>query len=343
MEGMSAAFVATLKNNREKLNTKFAYARHAYPKLDGDVVLAHLRTLVEPIAAAVERSDREKTEEIVLTVYDFLLELLGKGLLGTETRYPALFKAWSHLFIQLPHLLIQNPSLFVASVSNAIYNLSTNLGTRPTYWIDEMIRIGAKCKEVAQFLAAGEIVAWRSGMAHFRESALDACLTLDDKLGKSALCIPEDNLLPVDLIVFKMRNDPWLAPWSASTDNHRPKALRIASVVGAFRGFGGLFTSPPEVFTSSGDFYVFDNQNCWLMTADLFGATLHKRGTDLPDEDKKVVIDYEIDKKGKVTRFGQEVILPELASSSSVAANKTTLAVTVPHSFGIYLIALKES
>ncbi len=339
---MNHAFVEAIRNNREKLNTKFAYARHAYPQLSGDVFLEHLKNLVEPLVDTVSRLDANQVEEIVITFYDFLLDLMGKGLLGTETRYPALLKGWTHLFGGLPHLLIQDAPLFVGSITNALYNLSINQGTRPTYWIDEMLRVGKKCQDVKQLLEVGKIIAWRSGMAHYREGALETCLSVEPKLARAALCIDENNETPIDLIVFKLTSDPWLAPWSASQNESREKQLKIASVVGAFRGFGGLFTSPPEVLTSSEDFYVFDNENCWLMTADLFGATLHRLGTNLPEVDKSTYKDFTIDKKGRVYRLKQHVPFPELASPSSSAANETTLAVTLPHSFGIYLVALKE-
>jgi hypothetical protein len=339
---MNQAFVEAIKNNREKLNTKFAYARHAYPQLDGKVFLEHLQTLVEPVADTVSRVAAGKVEELVIIFYDFLLDLMGKGLLGTESRYPALLKGWTHLFTGLPHLLVQDPALFAGSISNALYNLSTNQGTRPTYWIDEMIRIGKTCDDIKQFLEAGKIVAWRSGMAHYRDGALETCLTIDPALARTALCVAETNEVPLEVITFKLKNDPWLAPWSASKAEARDKQLKIASVVGAFRGYGGLFISPPEIIGSSGDFYVFDNENCWLMTADLFGATLHRLGADLPDGDQSGTSDFTIDKKGRVYKLKQHTPFPELASASSYAANETTLAVTLPHSFGIYLVAMKE-
>jgi hypothetical protein len=339
---MNQAFVEAIRNNREKLNTKFFYARHTYPQLDGAVFLEQLQTLVEPVAETVSRIAPEKVGEIVITFYDYLLDLMGKGLLGSESRYPALLKGWTQLFTGLPHLLAQDASQFAGSISNALYNLSINQGTRPTYWIDEMNRIGKTCNDVNQFLEVGKVVAWRSGMAHYREGALETCLGLEPKLARAALCIADSNDTSIELTLFKLKNDPWLAPWSASKNDNPQKQLKIASVVGAFRGFGGLFTSPPEVITSSGDFYVFDNENCWLLTADIFGATLHRLGTDLPDEDKPGANDFTIDKKGRVYKLNQHSPFPELASPASFAANETTLAVTLPHSFGVYLVAMKE-
>jgi hypothetical protein len=342
MESMNPIFLDVVKSNREKLNTKFAYARHAYPQIDGGVFLEQFKNLVEPLVETVSRIAADRVEEVVITFYDFLLDLIGKGLLGTETRYPALLKGWTQLFASLPNLLIQEPGLFAGSISNALYNLSINQGTRPTYWIDEMIRVGKSCQAIDQLLEVGKVVAWRSGMAHYRDGALETCMNLEPKLARAALCIAETSDIPIDFIVTKLKQDPWLAPWSASQNETREKQLKIASVVGAFRGYGGLFISPPEVLSSAGDFYVFDNENCWMMTADLFGATLHRLGANLPDEDKGVSSDFTIDKKGRVYKSKTHEAFPELASSTSFAANDSTLAVTLPHSYGIYLVAMKE-
>src|SRR5688572_18550523 len=101
---MDSPFATALKNNRDKLNTKFAYAKHAYPGLDGEVLKEHLRLHVEPVIETVHQAAPEKTEETLIALYDVSLDLIGKGLLGEEARYPALLKGWHQLFQQLPHL-----------------------------------------------------------------------------------------------------------------------------------------------------------------------------------------------------------------------------------------------
>lgn len=336
----SEAFAQALKNNRDKLNTKFAYARHAYPSLDGEAFKEHLRLLVAPLIEAVNQVAAAKVDEVLMALYDFSLDLLGKGMFGAETRYPALLKGWTQLFAQFPQLLAQEPLTFAAAVSNALYNLSINQNTRPDFWINEMLRIGQACNDVEAFLEVGKIVAWRSGMAHYREGALAACLQLEPPLALAALCIKEEAGTNLERVVDQLRGDPWLSPWVAASAANGNRRLKITAVVGAFRGFGGLFMSPPEVVLSNGDFYVFDNENCWLMTADLFGATLHRIGATLPNPDQAARSNASIDKTGLVKFAEQQMTFSELQTPSSFAANDTTLAVTVPISFGVYLVAL---
>ena len=343
MEGINkGAFAQALKNNRDKLNTKFAYARHAYPAIEGEAFKEHLRLIVEPIVEAVNHVAPKQVDDVLMALYDFSLSLMSKGMVGAETRYPALQRGWNQIFVQFPHLLAQDPVRFAGSISNALYNLSVNQNTRPDFWINEMLSLGAHCSDAQSFLEVGKIVAWRSGMAHYREGALEACVTMDAKLVRAALCINDENRIPVETVVERLKQDPWLAPWAASQEAQGNKRLKIASIVGAFRGFGGLFVSPPEVFLSNSDFYVFDNEYCWLMTADLFGATLHRVGANIPEPDKTRSKDFNIDKSGRVRRADYQMIFPQLQTPNSFAANETTLAVTVPLSFGVYLVALTE-
>jgi hypothetical protein len=339
---INEAFAEALKNNRDQLNTKFAYARHAYPKLDAEAFKEHLRLMVAPIIESVNRVAAKNVEEVLITLYDFSLELLGKGMLGAETRYPALMRGWNQIFATFPHLLAQDPVAFAGSIANALFNLSINQNTRPDFWINEMLSLGWKCTDVEVFLEVGKIVAWRAGMAHYREGALETCLKLEAKLARAALCIGDGIDKPIEAIVERLKNDPWLAPWAAVNESRNNKRLKIASVVGAFRGFGGLFVSPPEVIWSRGDFYVFDNENCWLMTADLFGATLHRIGANLPTPEKSAQAIFKFDKDGRVTADGLQMVFAELKSPSSFAADEKTLAVTSPVSFGVYLVALSE-
>ncbi len=332
-----------LKRGRDRYNTKFFYARHSYPTLDQKAFADHLLLTVQPIIEATHNAAPEKTDEVLDALYDLSLELIGKGMLGEQTRYPALVKGWSQLLAALPNLLSNDARRFAGAVSNALYNLSVTPNARPTYWIDAMAEIGARCADVSSFLEAGKVVAWRCGMAHYRRGALDACLNLDPQLARAALSIPETSAVKIETVVERLRRDPWLAPASVSESPGWKKTLRIVSAVGAFRGFGGMFLSPPEVALSDGEVVVFDNENSWLMTADLFGSTLHRIGNTLPEIDAKPTRFFEIDKSGKVSAEQHRASFPQLAASTSSASTETMLAVTIRVSHSVYLIALTEN
>lgn len=337
---IAGPFAETLRRNRDRFNTKFAYARRKYPTLDADIFIEHLRSTLAPIATAVHSVAPDRVDETIEALYDISLELIGKAHLGRETRPTALITAWRKLFPRLASLLATEPAKFATAVTNAVYNLSLTASARPTFWIDAMTDIGSQCRDVASFLEAGKVVAWRAGLAHYRQSALYSVKRIEPELARIALALPESSSAAIETIVERLMIDPWLSPAAAIESGNREKRLRIVSTVGAFRGFGGVFVSPPEVALSEGELVAFDKENCWAITADLFGATFHRIGNSLPEIDNRRRTDFTMDKSGRVTRDSRSAVFAQFAGASSTASNETTLAVTIPHSHSVYLIAL---
>jgi hypothetical protein len=329
-----------LKRGRDRFNTKFAYARHRFPSLDGEAMKEHLCATVAPIADAIHHHNASRVDEVVDAVYDLSLELIGGDFLASQSRYPVLLKAWREMLPRLPHLVAREPARFVSAITNAVYNLSTTATARPTFWIDEMTRLGSGCSDVQAFLEAGKVVAWRSGMAHYRDGALAACLNLDETMARAALGLPAANSLPVATIIERLRQDRWLAPMSAMNSADKEKRLRVVAAVGAFRGFGGVFVEPPRVLRRAGEWLAYDRETCWLVMADLFGATFHRAGPRPPAADPPAQFDFKIDRSGRVMKAAQAATFAYLADASSSAASETAMAVTLPHSHSIYFVAL---
>lgn len=341
MERLIAGPLAeTLRRARDRFNTKFAYARRKYPTLDEDVFIEHLRSVLAPIAESVHNARPDRVDETIEALYDISLELTGKAFFGRETRHTALMTAWRKLFPRLAFLLATEPARFASAITNAVYNLSATAGARPTFWIDAMIEIGSYCTKVDSFLEAGKVMAWRAGLAHYRQSALEAVKQIEPELARITLALPESSSAQIETIVERLITDPWLAPAAAAESEPRERRLRIVAVVGAFRGFGGVFVSPPEVALSEGEIVAFDNENCWAITADLFGATLRRIGNTLPEIEKQQRSDFTIDKSGRVTKDSRTAAFAQLAGANSTASTETTLAATIPHSHSVYLIAL---
>ena len=328
-----------LKRGRDRFNTKFAYARRRHPALDGEAVQNHLRLTLAPVAEAVHAVEPARVDEVVDALYDLLLELVGGGFIAAESRYPALLKAWREMLPRLPHLVAREPLRIAGAITNAVYNLSATATARTTFWIDEMARLGGACPNVESFLEAGKVVAWRSGLAEYREGALTACLNLDETLGRASLALAGSDT-PIAPIVERLRQDRWLAPAAAMNPRSQDGRLRVVAAVGAFRGFGGVFVEPPKVLLSDGELLAYDRDNCWLVTADLFGATFHRTGNKPPAAERTVPVDFKIDRGGRVMKGTQAATFSYLAEASSSAATGSTLAVTLPNSHSIYFVAL---
>jgi hypothetical protein len=189
---------------------------------------------------------------------------------------------------------------------------------------------------VPTLLEAGTVCAWRAGLAHLRTGALEVCGRLPPGLARAALGLSSasdgDYL---EELLQELRADPWVQPTSAGKPGTR--SLRIVATVGAFRGFGGLFLRPPLVERAGDDLLVSDGDDHWVLAADVFGTTFRlASAVQVSDAEASP---FSLDRQGRVTCAGEKRAFPELRGATSHAANATTLAVTVPLSHVVHLIA----
>ena len=335
-ELISGPLAGALEAGRSRYNALFAQARRSMPPLAAAAFAAHLRTVVGPVVDEAARVAPGQVAAVVDVLYEFSLELLGKDLWG---RHPILAEGWRSLLGGLPRLLTESPRALAGSVTNALIHLAQVPGTRPRRWIDEVRRLGDRGADVSALLEAGEVVAWRAGLAHFRAGALEVCARLEPTLARAALGLPEADGPPLETILERLRDDPWLHAAAAGTTEDTPRPLRIVARVGGFRGFGGPFLTPPAVRSSDGQFLVSDQESCWRLTADLFGATLHRLGPAEPPTKGDPGPAFRIARAGKVSRGKESRVFDELHEVRSAAGDATTLAVTVPLSHRVYLVA----
>jgi len=271
-------------------------------------------------------------------LYEFSLDLAGRDYFG---RCPVLVAGWRLLLGGHPHHLAEAPRRFAGAVTNALHHLWMVPGARPQQWLRDMSQLGQHCRDVATLLAAGTVAAWRAGLPHFREGALAVCRQLEPSLALAALGLERGTERPeLEKLLDRLEADPWRLPAACLPGVEPAQELRVVATVGAFRGFGGVFVRPPRVAFAAGHFQAFDGETCWLVTADVFGATLHRAGKELPANEPNLA--YRLDAKGRVFHQGRSRTFKELQDSTSFACDATTLAVTVPLSHSIYLIAWSE-
>lgn len=335
---LAGPFAQILEANRARFNARFAEARRFQPRLDPEAFKEHLRSIVAPIVEAVARERADKAAETAEALYDLSLDLLGQEFLGPNSRYPFIVDGWRYLLPRLPRFVAEAPREFVGSMTNALYNLSATPGAHPHEWAASLLQLAEVCPDAPMLLKAGQVAAWRAGMAHYRLNALDLCRDLPSPVALTALGLsPQSEHPPLDSLIESLKANPWLHP----TSDLRPLTsdLQIVARVGAFRGFGGLFLAPPLVFSSGDQFIVTDGEGSWLLTADCFGATWHR--TEAQPVETKSAARFTINRDGQVSVNGTPTReFPELANAQSSAANRTTLAVTTPLSHAVYLIAL---
>ena len=293
------ALAQSLARGRERLNARFAQSAG---RVDAERFGDHLREVVATIVEAVDRVRRDRVDAVVDAAYDISLDLLAGGVFDGR---PAIVDGWRRILPSMAWLVAEQPRAAIASVTNAIYNVGR------AGWVDLMLPIAPLCKDLTTFRAAGHVVAWRCGMAQHRLGALDSCATLPNDIASRALGVDR-----VDAeLLRRLRDDPWLKP-----DGQRE--TRVVPVSG-FRGFGGVFLTPPTVFTAEdGTIVACDREHAWSITADVFGSFLHELPYVPP-----------------AARAAAPAAPSSLPNPTSVAANATTTAVTIAASHSVFLMA----
>lgn len=328
------ALAETLENGRARYNAEFQLARQRFPRLAPAEFQAHLREVVSPIVDTVSRVAPDSVRETVDVLYQFSLDLLGKGLFA---RYPALLEGWRQALPGLAPALAADPRLFAGSVTNALHKLSSTPGARPEEWIQGLLTLGPACSDAAQLLEAGKVLAWRSGLAQFRQGALAVTRTLPPEIALAALGVPGADPSNFSGLIDQLEADPWLAPQEV-LQPPPSRQLRLVSRPGAFRGFGGLFVRPPQVLSVGADLYVTDGQDAFSLHADRFGAVF-QRVPQLPKPNPGTSR-YTLMNGVVHAADGQQAAFPLFGSFASCAATDHVLAVTIPQSHSVFLIAV---
>ncbi|HET7463536.1 MAG TPA: hypothetical protein VFJ82_19945 [Longimicrobium sp.] len=330
---LAPAFAGFLRNARDELNARFAEARRLRPDLDGEAFAAFLRDTVDPLVAAVDAVQPAFAVDVARAGYELGLELVGQGLAGPAGREPALEQGWREVGTAAAALLAAAPERVLAAIGNALHQLAATPGARPAEWIQAMRTLAPRCAEPDAFLTLGQVAAWRAGMAHFRAGALAAADRLPPELALAALRASGSDWGEARR---RLAADPWFDPAAAEA-----RGVRVVARAGAFRGFGGLFVQPPAVAAAGEHFLVRSGEECWLLTADAFGATFH-RATDAERANPRPApVPPGVTASGTtLTIDGARIDLPELGEIGGVAANGTTLALTSPFTHAVLLVAL---
>lgn len=340
MAQLTGPLAEALARHREALNARFAAAQMGGARIDSAAFMEHLAEVVEPIVRAVAGEFAEKVDSVTLALYDLSLELFGATLLGPENTCPPILVVWRTLLPRVPRFLAREPGRVAGSLSNAVHNLASTPGARVDEWIERMIGLAPVAGDVSIFLDSGKVLAWRAGMTQYREGALATARKLDTPVGARALGLPEGApTADIAAALDRVTENPWISPTDAvggpAADSRR---MRIVSRVGAFRGFGGPFLRSPTIRYQHDHFLVSDGEATWMLLADLHGSTF-QRIDDPPLKPNWSEAAIQADPDGTL-RWGDAIArFEELAGFSSHASDGKTLAITLPTSHFVFLLA----
>ena len=321
---ISPAFASILASGRAQFNARAVEARRRFPSLDMAAFGAFLHDGVDPLVVAVAAAAPERVGGVTLAAYDMALELVGHGLAGPTAKNPFLTTVWRELAPLFAPLLATAPIEVLGMLSNAAIHIASVAGARPAQWQRELATLAAQIATLAQLRAVGQVLAWRAGIAHFRQGALAAADTLPPALALAAFGEPGAQWSQVHAQLQEN-------PWRGNADGRE---------FGSFTGLGGDFGTPPQVRATEEGFVVRSGERHYLLVADAYGAVLHS-ATAQEFEQAYADMPSAVRLDGTTLHLGaRSIALDVPAGDIAIAANAHTLAITSPWTHAIRLLPL---
>jgi hypothetical protein len=329
---VSDAFATVLAARRADYNAQFSAARRSSAELDEESFKLFLERSVDPLVSAVASVDPAALFSVVDVAYGVGLELVSQRLVGPRALTSALNAGFEELFPALGRLIAASPERILPALCNALHQLATTPGGRPQQFSDALRAVVPSLTDAETLLAAGQVAAWLSGLAHYRVGALAVAERLPPDLARALLGTQEAELGGV---FARLRRDPWFLP------NEPRLGFRIVGTVGAFRGFGGAFLEAPRVLRVGEELVVQSGEEAWLLKLDAFGCTFHRvRSEELGDARPQVETPGVVVEQTRVSVRGMSLSFGDSGLVTSAACNSSTVLITTAHSYGVIVVAL---
>jgi hypothetical protein len=335
------AFAELLERERDQLNARYRQRQQVGVRLDAEAFLTHVRDGIQPLFCAVDQVFPERSRSIVMPLVEISLDLFAAGLLGPEPSMPWVNRLWHEVLPQTARLLAREPQRVAGSLCNAVIQLAGQPHARPAEWMEGMAAVAPWVDATQLLLNAGAVLAWRAGMVQYRAPALAVARQLPLPIALRVLGLPASTApAQLERVLERYGRNPWFRP-AIPADQVDGEAIVQVALVGAFRGFGGLFVRPPRVRCSGHQWLVSDDHGEWQFLADAYGTLLQRvteTSAPMPPAPRGVA-GGEIDRRGVVRWRGQQQAFPHLAEATSFACDGTTLAVTIPTSHHVFLLS----
>jgi hypothetical protein len=317
-----------LASRRDGLNARFRVARLGAPHLSGDEVLTHLGGPVVDVLERVAAHEPAACADVLDELFEVSLELFARRLLGGAGANPLVARVFRVVLPAGVALLAREPGRLAGPLCNAALALGRERAGVAEAWIDGMAAVTPACATGAEWLGAGRVLAWRAGLAQHRGPALEALAASSSRV-VAALSGGSD-VSPGALAAA--RADPWVSPFSGS----RAEALALAQRAGGHRALGGALGDLPRVVRQGGRLYVQAGADTFALHADCFGASLVRAalgGSPDPDAGDAPTVDDD----GELQDGAARRPVRWATRTTSVASDATTLAVTLAHSYLVYV------
>lgn len=331
---VSDDFARILASERSWFNARAAEVARRAPGFSLETLAAFLQSGVDGVVAAVARAVPERAEGVAKAAYDIALILVAQQLVGAEERNRLIERVWVELLPLCTHRIAEAPDKVLGALSNAAVYLGSAPNLRGEEWLGFLSALAGHAKTVPQLLALGQVLVWRVGAAHLRDSALAITSELPEPLALAAVGAAPGNEWAT--VHARLAANPWWLP-------EEKDALLLHSQgkkIGEFSGFGGIFRQPPEVRAHADGFWVKSGDRYSLLMADAWGAVLHRASREEYEQSYfPTTLCPALEENRLMLACGNiELDLP--AEGLDIAWNDHTVAVTSPYSYTIRLFPL---
>lgn len=325
---VSARFANLLAAGRAEFNRRAAEARRRSLAFDAAAFSVFVASSVDAVVGVADRVDPGSAGATAFAAYDIGLALATQARAGA-----AVEQAWADVAPHYAGLLAAQPAGVLGLLTNAALHLEKSRAARMPEWLSLMATLAPMVADLRQMQVAGQIAAWRSGLAHFRQGAIAAGDSVPEPLALAAFGVSG---LTWAQARDQLRGDPW---WSS--DAAARQRLREGFEIGSFTGFGGAFGQPPEVRPAPDGFWVRSGDHYALLIADACGAVLH------PASEAEYSHHATQDAQAKVAHFGEQmtingrVLETDLPTATlRVVCNAHSAAITSPYSHAVRVMPL---
>lgn len=326
---ISSAFKSFLQVERTQCNQLFATSRHQHPHIEGESFQEFLRDQLDPIIVLLDKSG-QSVANFAIAGYQHGLDLAAKRWLGKSELYSDVKNLWRDLIpICLPWISSQ-PDYWLSIFANILYRLNSQDSTTSARWLGLMTASASKCQSPDELKKLGLVLAWVSGLACYRQAALEALAEISDELFVSVTHAEIKNRASIQQSLV---NNRWL-----DFSVNQPKTFSMQKRFGGAVLFEGEFSQPPKVLAFNNQLYVTSANRIWMLFFDAFGEIL------IPAQDSLSAIHYQPDTRDLneqlklYLNMGLKEKIHDLASLASCAELDDTLALTSKDSFAVILL-----
>jgi hypothetical protein len=336
----SEVFKKILSEERNRLNSLFMMSRQM--KLEPEVFLSKVSDIIDPVMLK-SGMDYGQKKKIAIILYEKILELCTKDILGSEGKYPGFERSLKILIENFPELVAGETSGFISSVSNGVLNMIKFNPDMTDEWTDRISGMKQRIKTLDDFQKTGFIIAWTTGMSCYRDKSIELLHAMDDASVIEFLSLPFSLDENRESFFNAMASNPWLDPKKYLS--HKNEIL-IIQQAGKFSGYGGVFSYPPETFVSDGKIIASDGDRFFILFADSFGIMLvAANDADITMNNPVKKNDIELDDGWNAVKRDKKFCIPEnfRLPVSSKSSCSQTLCYTSGISHCLFVVGIGAS